>query len=75
MNEQEDFKSNSALFFGYSIQEIINLMYTKDGSAAPIVYGMHIHPALSEVVQRAFTTLMPPEEYRHVLEERYGIRI
>ncbi|HJX23511.1 MAG TPA: dihydrolipoyl dehydrogenase [Candidatus Bathyarchaeia archaeon] len=57
------------------IQEVINLMYTKDGSAAPIIYGMHIHPALSEVVQRAFTNLMPPEEYHHVLEERYEIRI
>ncbi len=39
------------------IQEIINLMYTNDGSAAPIYRGMHIHPALSEVVERAFYNL------------------
>lgn len=49
------------------IQEIINLMYTKDESADPIVRGMHIHPALSEVVQKAFFSLMPPSHYHHVL--------
>lgn len=39
------------------LQEIINLMYTDDSSAAPIYRGMHIHPALSEVVERAFYSL------------------
>ena len=39
------------------IQEIVNLMYTKDMSAGPIYWGMHIHPALSEVVERAFGNL------------------
>ncbi|MCD6512680.1 MAG: dihydrolipoyl dehydrogenase [Thermoplasmata archaeon] len=39
------------------LQEIINLMYTDDGSASPIYRGMHIHPALSEVVERAFYNL------------------
>ncbi len=39
------------------IQEIVNLMYTDDGSAMPIYRGMHIHPALSEVVERAFYNL------------------
>ncbi len=39
------------------IQEIINLMYTKDMSPVPIFRGMHIHPALSEVVQKAFYNL------------------
>ncbi|MGM0404728.1 MAG: dihydrolipoyl dehydrogenase [Thermoplasmatota archaeon] len=39
------------------IQEIINLMYTQDQSANPIFRGMHIHPALSEVVERAFYNL------------------
>jgi hypothetical protein len=34
---------------------------------------MHIHPALSEVVQRAFTTLMVPEQYHHIIEEHYNI--
>jgi len=43
------------------IQEIITLMYTPMQSAEPIINGMHIHPALSEVVERAFHSLMPPE--------------
>lgn len=47
------------------IQEIINLMYTPDQSAAPIINGMHIHPALSEVVERAFNSLMPVDHYHH----------
>ena len=49
------------------IQEIINLMYTSDQSALPMVRAMHIHPSLSEVVQRAFGSLMTPEEYHHML--------
>jgi dihydrolipoamide dehydrogenase len=51
------------------IQEIINLMYTKDENASPIIHGMHIHPSLSEVVQKAFYSLMPPEHYHHVLQD------
>jgi len=50
------------------IQEIINLMYTQDQSARPLLDAMHIHPALSEVVQRAFQGLMTPEQYRHELQ-------
>jgi mycothione reductase len=49
------------------IQEIINLMYTSDQSAVPMLNAIHIHPALSEVVQRAFGSLMNPEEYHHML--------
>lgn len=49
------------------IQEIVNLMYTEDESAYPITEGMHIHPALSEVVERAFHNLMAPATYHHVL--------
>ncbi len=41
------------------IQEITNAMITEIGSYAPIVRGMHIHPALCEVVQRAFGNLRP----------------
>lgn len=51
------------------IQEIINLMYTEEGTFEAIMTGMHIHPALSEVVQRAFMSLMPPHHYRHVYVE------
>jgi len=50
------------------IQEIINLMYTAEQSAHPLLNAMHIHPALSEVVQRAFQSLMPPEQYHHQLQ-------
>jgi mycothione reductase len=41
------------------IQEIVNAMSTDDRSYAPIVRAMHIHPALSEVVQQAFGNLRP----------------
>ncbi len=52
------------------IQEIINVMYTPSQSSEIISQAIHIHPALSEVVQRAFGTLMPVEHYhQHVLEE------
>jgi mycothione reductase len=50
------------------IQEIVNLMYTPEQSANPIRHGMHIHPALSEVVERAFSSLMPPSHYHHTLK-------
>jgi len=39
------------------IQEIVNAMVTEQGTFAPIMQGMHIHPALSEVVQNAFGNL------------------
>ena len=41
------------------IQEIINAMTTETRSYAPIARAMHIHPALSEVVQQAFGNLRP----------------
>jgi len=50
------------------IQEIINLMYTPDQSAESVINGMHIHPALNEVVERAFGSLMSPERYHHLIE-------
>jgi len=50
------------------IQEIINLMYTPAQSAEPIIEGMHIHPALNEVVERAFRSLMSPDQYHHFIE-------
>ncbi len=53
------------------IQEIINLMYTREQSTEPIINGMHIHPALSEVIQRAFGSLMPPERYHHLIEHNH----
>jgi mycothione reductase len=41
------------------IQEIVNAMTTEGRSYAPIIRAMHIHPALSEVVQQAFGNLRP----------------
>ncbi len=40
------------------IQEIINAMNTEDRSYASIASSMHIHPAMSEVVQNAFANLI-----------------
>jgi mycothione reductase len=57
------------------IQEVINLMYTHEQSGEPIIEGMHIHPALSEVVERAFNSLMPVENYHHVIEEHYQLSL
>lgn len=39
------------------IQEIVNAMMTETGSFATITRAMHIHPAMSEVVQNAFGSL------------------
>jgi mycothione reductase len=55
------------------VQEIINLMYTHEQSAEPMIRGMHIHPALNEVVQRAFGSLSQPETYHHILEHHYKL--
>jgi len=55
------------------IHEIIPLMYTSEQSAKPIRDSMHIHPALSEVVDRAFRSLLPPEHYHHLIEHHYKL--
>jgi len=55
------------------IHEIIPLMYTHEQSAKPIRDSMHIHPALSEVVDHAFRSLMPPEHYHHLIEHHYKL--
>src|SRR5208282_253903 len=50
------------------IQEIIDVMYTPDRAADTVNDAIHIHPALSEVVQRAFGALIPVEHYHeHIL--------
>jgi mycothione reductase len=55
------------------IQEIINLMYTEKQTFEPLNEAMHIHPALSEVVSRAFQSLMVPDQYHHYLEEHSNL--
>ncbi len=57
------------------IQEIINLMYTKDQTSEPLTEAMHIHPALPEVVTRAFSSLRTPDQYHHFLEEHSNLPI
>ncbi len=52
------------------IQEIINLMYTESQDARPLMDSMHIHPSMSEVVDRAFSSLMEPHEYHHMTEHK-----
>ncbi len=56
------------------IQEVINLMYTRERSAQPMLQAMHIHPAMSEVVQKALDALAPPHVYHHVLEHHFGLK-
>jgi len=55
------------------IQEIINIMYTQhERTMKPILSAMHIHPSLSEVVQRSASSLMSPQQYHHLIAEHYG---
>lgn len=39
------------------IQEIVNAMVTEEKTFLPIIRGLHIHPAMSELVQKAFGSL------------------
>ncbi len=55
------------------IHEIIPLMYTEDGSYEPISDSIHIHPALSEVVDRAFQSLVPAEHYQHMKQHPHEL--
>ncbi|MCQ1536540.1 dihydrolipoyl dehydrogenase [Methanosarcina sp. KYL-1] len=50
------------------LHQIIPLMYTESRSPNPIIHGMDIHPALSEVISRAFYTRMSPKHYHHILK-------
>lgn len=55
------------------IQEIINLMYTKSQNAEPLIKAIHIHPALSEVVDRAFRSLRTVDQYHHLLQDHLDL--
>jgi dihydrolipoamide dehydrogenase len=44
-------------FASILIQEIVNAMNCGDKTIVPIIRSMHIHPAMSEVVQKAFVNL------------------
>ena len=47
------------------IHEVIVAMNAGDGSVYPLINSIHIHPALSEVVQRSVWHLQKPD-YAHV---------
>lgn len=49
------------------IQELVNAMYTGDQGPADLRRSMYIHPALSEVVQRALYSLYSVDEYHQML--------
>jgi len=54
------------------VQGIIDLMNTDDMSSEPVYNAMYIHPALPEVVQRAFGSLMTPGQYRQMRSHAHG---
>ncbi len=54
------------------IQEVIGAMYTEARRVSSIYQAMHIHPALSEVVERAAGSLVPVEQY-HLMLKEYGL--
>lgn len=61
---KEDYKILGAHIIGpfapILIQEVINVMSAGDGTVHPLADALHIHPALPEVVLRAFYKLREP---------------
>jgi mycothione reductase len=53
------------------IQEIINVMYTEERSGWVLSEAIHIHPSLSEVVQRAALSPLGVDEYHHLLSHHH----
>ena len=56
------------------VQEIINLMYTESQDARPLMNSMHIHPSITEVVDRAFSSLMGTREYHDMMNSHLAAR-
>ncbi|MFW5945704.1 MAG: dihydrolipoyl dehydrogenase [Candidatus Natronoplasma sp.] len=67
--DSEDYRILGAHIIGPEasvlVQEIVNLMYTRNQTFLPIYHGMHIHPSLSEVVERAFSNLHSHSHEHH----------
>jgi|SRR5579875_278352 dihydrolipoamide dehydrogenase len=51
------------------IHDLIVAMYSHEGSIAPIMNSMFIHPALNEVVQRAAGNLLSVDEYHNSISQ------
>jgi dihydrolipoamide dehydrogenase len=49
------------------IQEFVTVLSSAEPTVTAITNTMHIHPALTEVVQQACTNLMTPEEYHRLI--------
>jgi hypothetical protein len=48
-------------------------MHMKKHQFQSVLGSMHIHPSMSEVVQRAFSNLMEVDTYHHHIRHLYGI--
>lgn len=55
------------------IQEFIAVLSSPEPTIYSITGAMHIHPALTEVVQRACSDLMTLEEYHNLITEQIGV--
>jgi mycothione reductase len=53
------------------IQEVVNLMYTGDQGPKDLRRSMYIHPALNEVVQRAFYSVYEVDDYHRMLQHSH----
>jgi mycothione reductase len=59
--EKENFKILGCHIIGYGapimVQEVVNVMNCPQGNALTILNSVHIHPALTEILQRAFASM------------------
>jgi mycothione reductase len=57
------------------IQEVVSVMSGPSPIVQTITDTIHIHPAMSEVIEQACTSLMTPDVYHHMMEEHYDSEI
>ena len=57
------------------IQEVISVMSGSSPDVRAVTETIHIHPALSEVLEQACASLMTPDAYHHLMEEHYADEI
>ncbi len=55
------------------IQEVVSVMSGPSPNVQAIADTIHIHPAMSEVVEQACTSLMTPEVYHHLMEKDFEL--
>ena len=54
------------------LQEVVSVMSGPSPGVQAITGTIHIHPAMSEVLEQACTSLMAPDVYHHLMEEHYA---